>query len=185
MTNYDVQLSGQVIFPEVELVNVLAEVVSKAGLKQFHSAETEKYAHVTYFFNGGREDTLQGRRAPPGSLAQSGHLRFAAGNERLSADRGHAEAHCQTHDDDFILVNFANPDMVGHTGVLEAAIKAVETVDECVGRLVEADRSQGRRGLRHRRPRQLRPHDRPSPASRTLPHCPAGGLLRHRLRWLY
>jgi 2,3-bisphosphoglycerate-independent phosphoglycerate mutase len=142
LTNYDPSYPVRVLFPEVALVNVLAEVVSAAGLKQFHAAETEKYAHVTYFFNGGAETPFANEerhlesspKVPTYDLQpeMSAPLLTDAILKRL-----------ESHDDDFILVNFANPDMVGHTGVLAAAIKAVETVDECVGRLVAAIVAKG------------------------------------------
>ncbi len=137
MTNYGPEFSVSVLFPDVDLTNPLAEVLSKVGRRQFHAAETEKYAHVTYFFNGGREQPFPGeeRHLEPSPKVPTYDLQ-----PEMSA-RPLTEAvleRIRTHDDDFILVNFANPDMVGHTGVLEAAITAVETVDECVGRLVEA-----------------------------------------------
>jgi 2,3-bisphosphoglycerate-independent phosphoglycerate mutase len=137
MTNYDESYGAAVIFPEIEITNVLADVISQKGLKQFHAAETEKYAHVTYFFNGGVEKMYEGEerylepspKVPTYDLQpeMSAYLLTDAVVKRV-----------QEKDDDFILVNFANPDMVGHTGVLEAAIKAVEAVDECAGRLVQA-----------------------------------------------
>jgi 2,3-bisphosphoglycerate-independent phosphoglycerate mutase len=137
MTNYEERFPVDVIFPDVELTNVLAEVVSKAGLKQFHAAETEKYAHVTYFFNGGGETPFPGedRYMQPSPKVATYDLQPEMSAYELT------EAVLQRlkdHDDDFILVNYANPDMVGHTGVLEAAVRAVETVDECAGRLVDA-----------------------------------------------
>lgn len=137
MTNYEASFPVDVVFPDVELTNVLAEVVSKAGLKQFHAAETEKYAHVTYFFNGGDETPFPGeeRHLQPSPKVATYDLKPEMSAYELT------EAVLQrlkTHDDDFILVNFANPDMVGHTGVLEAAVRAVEAVDECAGRLVDA-----------------------------------------------
>lgn len=137
MTNYDDAYPVEVIFPEVAIVNVLAEVLSKNGLKQFHAAETEKYAHVTYFFNGGVETMFAGeeRHLEPSPKVPTYDLQPEMSAYPLT------EALLQRlkeHDDDFILVNYANPDMVGHTGVLEAAIKAVEAVDECAGRLVQA-----------------------------------------------
>ncbi len=137
MTNYDDSYGAEVIFPEVEIVNVLAEVLSKAGLKQFHAAETEKYAHVTYFFNGGVEKVFPGeeRHLEPSPKVATYDLQPEM-SAYLLTDA--VVKRVQEHDDDFILVNFANPDMVGHTGVLAAAIKAVETVDECAGRLVQA-----------------------------------------------
>ncbi|MCB8926078.1 MAG: 2,3-bisphosphoglycerate-independent phosphoglycerate mutase [Ardenticatenaceae bacterium] len=137
MTSYEDRFPVDVIFPDVELTNVLAEVVSKAGLKQFHAAETEKYAHVTYFFNGGGETPFPGedRHMQPSPKVATYDLQPEMSAYELT------EAVLQRlkdHDDDFILVNYANPDMVGHTGVLEAAVRAVEAVDECAGRLVEA-----------------------------------------------
>lgn len=137
MTNYEDSFPVQVIFPEIELKNVLAEVISAAGLKQLHAAETEKYAHVTYFFNGGNETPFLGEDR---YLQQSPKVATYDLQPEMSAYEL-TEAILQRlrdYDDDFILVNFANPDMVGHTGVLEAAVRAVETVDECAGQLVEA-----------------------------------------------
>ncbi|MCA9949747.1 MAG: 2,3-bisphosphoglycerate-independent phosphoglycerate mutase, partial [Anaerolineales bacterium] len=134
--------TAPIMFPDIEIVNPLAEVLSNLGLKQFHAAETEKYPHVTFFFNGGREKIFEGEERylePSPKVAtydlqpeMSAYLLTDAVLKRI-----------QAHDDDFILVNFANPDMVGHTGVLEAAIKAVETVDECANRLVEAVVAKG------------------------------------------
>ncbi|MCB9418672.1 MAG: 2,3-bisphosphoglycerate-independent phosphoglycerate mutase [Ardenticatenaceae bacterium] len=137
MTNYDDTYPVEVIFPEVEITNVLAEVLSKKGLKQFHAAETEKYAHVTYFFNGGVEKMFDGeeRHLEPSPKVPTYDLQPEM-SAYLLTDA--VVKRVQEHDDDFILVNYANPDMVGHTGVLEAAIKAVEAVDECAGRLVQA-----------------------------------------------
>ena len=142
MTNYDDTYPVHVAFPEQELTQVLAEVVSQAGLKQLHAAETEKYAHVTYFFNGGVETMYPGesRHLEPSPKVPTYDLQ-----PEMSA-RPLTEAvlkRIHEQDNDFILVNFANPDMVGHTGVLEAAIKAVETVDECAGRLVAAITAKG------------------------------------------
>jgi 2,3-bisphosphoglycerate-independent phosphoglycerate mutase len=142
MTSYHESFHVDVIFPEQGIVNTLAEVLSKAGLKQFHAAETEKYAHVTYFFNGGAETPFPGEErhleASPKVATydlqpeMSAYPLVTAVLNRL-----------QSHDDDFILVNFANPDMVGHTGVLAAAIKAVEAVDDCAGQLVAAIVAKG------------------------------------------
>lgn len=142
MTQYDVRLPARIVFPEVEITNPLAEVLSRAGLNQFHSAETEKYPHVTYFFNGGREAMFEGeaRHLEPSPKVATYDLQPEMSAYPLT------EAVLQRirqHDDAFILLNFANPDMVGHTGVLEAAIKAVETVDKCVGKVVEAIVAKG------------------------------------------
>ncbi|MBX3015730.1 MAG: 2,3-bisphosphoglycerate-independent phosphoglycerate mutase [Caldilineaceae bacterium] len=142
MTSYADDLPTAVLFPDVDIANPLAEVLSKAGLRQFHAAETEKYAHVTYFFNGGKEQQFTGeeRHLEPSPKVPTYDLQ-----PEMSA-RPLVDAvikRVQEQEDDFILVNFANPDMVGHTGVLAAAIKAVETVDECAGRLVEAINAKG------------------------------------------
>ena len=136
MTRYRDDFDCPVAFGEQEVERTLAEVLSTRGLRQLHCAETEKYAHVTYFFNGGREDAWQGEERvlvpSPRDVPSYDHKPEMAARE--VADRfcgalpnGHA----------FGVVNFANPDMVGHTGVIPAVVKAVETVDECLGRVVE------------------------------------------------
>lgn len=142
MTEYSPDYPVNVIFPNVEINNVLAEVVSNAGLSQFHAAETEKYAHVTYFFNGGNEAINPGeeRYLEPSPKVATYDLQPEMSAYELTAA---VVQRLNDHDDAFILVNYANPDMVGHTGVLEAAIKAVEAVDECAGRLVEAIVNKG------------------------------------------
>ena len=124
-------------FEVPEPTNGLAETLSKYGKKQFHSAETEKYAHVTYFFNGGQETPFSGedRKLIPSPKVATYDLQ-----PEMSA-RGIAEAvveAIQSKEYEFVLVNFANPDMVGHTGFLDKAITAVETVDDCVRQVVEA-----------------------------------------------
>ncbi len=142
MTQYEERFQVPVLFPDVEIVNPLAEVLSKAGLTQFHAAETEKYAHVTYFFNGGKEEQFAGeeRHLEPSPKVATYDLQPEMSAQPLLAALLNRIA---DQDDDFILVNFANPDMVGHTGSLEAAIKAVETVDRCVGELVQAITEKG------------------------------------------
>ena len=142
MTEYEEDLPVTVLFPIELLHNTLAEVLSKAGLKQYHSAETEKYPHVTYFFNGRNEEPFPGeeRRIIPSPKVATYDLQPEMSAPELTEA---TLARIRNYDDDFILVNFANPDMVGHTGSLEAAIKAVECVDECVGRLVEAILAKG------------------------------------------
>jgi 2,3-bisphosphoglycerate-independent phosphoglycerate mutase len=142
MTSYEDEFTAPVVFSEQEIVNTLAEVLSNLGLTQFHAAETEKYAHVTYFFNGGIEKIYPGesRHLEPSPKVATYDLQPEMSAYPLT------EAVLQRiadHDDDFILVNFANPDMVGHTGVLQAAIEAVEAVDECAGRLVQAVTEKG------------------------------------------
>ena len=142
MTPYESEFDVPLIFPEQEIQNPIAEVLSNQGLKQFHAAETEKYAHVTYFFNGGEETPFPGeeRHLEPSPKVATYDLQPEMSAYPLTEAllKRLSEA-----DDDFILVNYANPDMVGHTGVLEAAIKAVEAVDECAGRLVEAIVAKG------------------------------------------
>jgi len=135
-TEYIEGLPVRILFPVELPKNTLAEWISKHGLKQYHSAETEKYPHVTFFFNGRVEEPWPGedRRIIPSPKVATYDLKPEMSAYELTAA---TLERLETHDDDFILINFANPDMVGHTGSLEAAIKAVETVDECVGRLVE------------------------------------------------
>jgi 2,3-bisphosphoglycerate-independent phosphoglycerate mutase len=141
MKYYDEQ-KLEYAFELPEPTNGLAETISKAGLKQFHTAETEKYAHVTYFFNGGREEPFEGEDR---ILIPSPKVATYDLQPEMSAS-GVAEAVVKALKSDeyrFTLVNFANPDMVGHTGFLDKAIRAVETVDECVRQVVEATVSMG------------------------------------------
>ncbi len=126
-----------VLFPPEDIVNSLGDVVSQAGLKQFRTAETEKYAHVTFFFNGGREEAFTGedRSLIPSPKVATYDLQ----PEMSAADVTDAVIGAVTSGDyALIVVNFANTDMVGHSGVLDAAIKAVETVDDCLGRIETA-----------------------------------------------
>lgn len=142
MTVYEDDLPVKVLFGKEILTNTLAEVLSKHGRKQYHSAETEKYPHVTYFFNGRNENLFEGedRRIIPSPKVATYDLQ----PEMSAYELTHATLErLTTHDDDFLLVNFANPDMVGHTGSLEAAIKACEAVDQCAARLVEAVTQKG------------------------------------------
>ncbi|MGA2514774.1 MAG: 2,3-bisphosphoglycerate-independent phosphoglycerate mutase, partial [Candidatus Limnocylindrales bacterium] len=136
MTEYEADLPVHVVFgPEV--VPSLAEAFSKAGWTQFHVAETEKYAHVTYFFNGGREEPWPGedRKLIPSLKIATYDLQpsMAAGGVCDALVAAIAGARY-----DLIVANFANPDMVGHTGVWEATVSACETVDECLGRVADA-----------------------------------------------
>ena len=133
----------QPLFPPETLADILGEVLGRAGKRQLRLAETEKYPHVTFFFNGGEEVAFDGEER---SLVQS-PKEVATYDEKpeMSAPevgRRLAEA-IATGGYDFILCNFANPDMVGHTGVLEAAIKAVETVDGCLGDALAAGQTVG------------------------------------------
>lgn len=138
MTEYeaDFPVVG-VAFPVGNIVDPLAAVVAARGLAQFHAAETEKYPHVTFFFDGGREEPFPGedRRLIPSPKVATYDLQPEMSADALADAVVAAIASGQYA---FVLVNFANPDMVGHTGVLPAAIAAVETVDACVGRILAA-----------------------------------------------
>jgi len=133
LTQYDVRFPSPFIFPQQELRKILAEVVSAAGKSQLRIAETEKYAHVTYFFNGGIEKPFPGedRKLIPSPKVATYDLK-----PEMSAIEVTDEVLARMANYDLIILNFANPDMVGHTGVVEAGIKAVETVDECIARII-------------------------------------------------
>jgi 2,3-bisphosphoglycerate-independent phosphoglycerate mutase len=133
LTQYDATYSSPFIFAPAKLDHILGEVVSAAGKSQLRIAETEKYAHVTYFFNGGIERAFPGedRKIVPSPKVATYDLQ-----PEMSAREVTDEVLARVADYDLIILNFANPDMVGHTGVLDAGIKAVETVDECVARIV-------------------------------------------------
>ena len=133
LTQYDVRYPSPFIFPPDELKNILGELVSAAGKKQLRIAETEKYAHVTYFFNDGIEKPFPGedRKLIPSPKVATYDLK-----PEMSAFEVTDEVLTRMPDYDLIILNFANPDMVGHTGVVEAGIKAVEAVDECCGRII-------------------------------------------------
>jgi 2,3-bisphosphoglycerate-independent phosphoglycerate mutase len=142
MTTYDASLGLPVAFPKESYPDMLPEVLSRSGLTQFRCAETEKYAHVTYFFNGGREEPFPGEDR---SMVPSPKDVATYDLKPEMSARGVADQVVQAIEGDrydFVLVNFANPDMVGHTGVLPAAIHAVEAVDASVGRIVEAVRAK-------------------------------------------
>jgi 2,3-bisphosphoglycerate-independent phosphoglycerate mutase len=143
MTTYDSTFGLPIAFAKESFADVFPEVLARAGLKQLRCAETEKYAHVTYFFNGGREKPFEGEERV---MIQSPKDVPTYDKKPEMSARGVADSvvnAIQTDKFDFILVNFANPDMVGHTGVLDAAIRAVETVDEGVGRIADAVRAKG------------------------------------------
>jgi 2,3-bisphosphoglycerate-independent phosphoglycerate mutase len=138
MTDYDSALKLPVAFPREEIADSFGEVVSRQGLTQLRCAETEKYAHVTYFFNGGREAPFEGEDRV---LVPSPRDVATYDQKPEMSAFGVASAvvlAIKSGKYDFILVNFANPDMVGHTGKLDAAIKAVEVVDAAVGAIVGA-----------------------------------------------
>ena len=144
MTRYRNDFEFPVAFPERDVEDVLAEVLSAHGIRQLHAAETEKYAHVTYFLDGGREEPFDREDRilvdSPRDVPSYDH------KPEMSA-QDVAERVVSAIDDDgygFVVVNFANPDMVGHTGVIPAVVKGVETTDECLGQVVEAvERASG------------------------------------------
>ena len=143
MTPYDASFKGvHILFPKENVTNTLGECISAKGLKQLHTAETEKYAHVTFFFNGGREAPYEGedRILVSSPKVQTYDLKPEMSafevKDKLVAALGEEKY-------DFIVVNFANGDMVGHTGVYEAIEKAVTAVDQCVGEVVEAANNAG------------------------------------------
>lgn len=138
LTEYDKTFANvNVVFPEIELKMTLGEVLEKNQKNQVRIAETEKYPHVTFFFSGGQEANFKGESR---FLAPSPKVATYDLQPEMSAEEvcGYTLDAMQNTDTDFICVNFANPDMVGHTGVVEAEIKAVEKVDNCLGRIVEA-----------------------------------------------
>jgi 2,3-bisphosphoglycerate-independent phosphoglycerate mutase len=133
LTQYDVTYPAPHIFPAENLKHILGEVVSAGGKAQLRIAETEKYPHVTYFFNGGIERAFPGedRKIVPSPKVATYDLQ-----PEMSARSLTDEVLARMANYDLIILNFANPDMVGHTGIVEAGIKAVETVDECAGRII-------------------------------------------------
>jgi 2,3-bisphosphoglycerate-independent phosphoglycerate mutase len=136
LTEYDPRLGVGVAFPKEEPRHVLAEVISEAGLTQLHIAETEKYAHVTFFFNGGREKPFPGERRC--LVASPKDVRTYDQKPQMSAYEvvECLEKTIREGPPDFVVLNFANPDMVGHTGDIPATITALEHVDRCLGRTV-------------------------------------------------
>jgi 2,3-bisphosphoglycerate-independent phosphoglycerate mutase len=135
MSEYSKDFSFPIIFTKEIPKNTLCETISKAGLAQFHTAETEKYAHVTFFLNGGVEEPFfnETRVLIPSPKVQTYDLK-----PQMSAyEVKDAVLKAMEKEYDFIVVNFANGDMVGHTGDYEAALKAVEAVDECIGEIVK------------------------------------------------
>ncbi|ABR49699.1 phosphoglycerate mutase, 2,3-bisphosphoglycerate-independent [Alkaliphilus metalliredigens QYMF] len=137
MTSYDKTIeNAEVAYPPQSLANTLGEYISKQGIKQLRMAETEKYAHVTFFFNGGVEIANIGEQR---KLVPSPKVATYDLQPEMSAYELTEELIKEIDKDqyDFIVVNFANPDMVGHTGIEIAVIKALETVDECLGKVID------------------------------------------------
>ncbi|MDR3271134.1 MAG: 2,3-bisphosphoglycerate-independent phosphoglycerate mutase [Peptococcaceae bacterium] len=142
LTEYDVTIGAPVAFPPQNLKNTLGEVLSAAGLRQLRIAETEKYAHVTFFFNGGVEEPSAGEER---CLIPSPKVATYDLQPEMSAEQVTAEMlrRMEAHSFDVAILNFANPDMVGHTGVFKAAVQALETVDRCLGRIIDSARAKG------------------------------------------
>lgn len=141
MTQYDETFPYPILFPKITPKNTLAEVLSKAGKTQAHIAETEKYAHVTFFFNGGVEEPFKGESRV---LIPSPKVATYDLQPQMSAKEvGDAVCEAIKNGNDFVVVNFANGDMVGHTGKYEAAVRAVEAVDKELGKIYNIAKEQG------------------------------------------
>lgn len=141
-TEYDSTLPSIVAFPSHNVENPIAKLVADAGMKQLHIAETEKYAHVTYFLNGGREEPFEGEDRV---LIPSPPVTSYEEKPEMSALEIREKVVQVIHSDtyDFIAINFANADMVGHTGNMEAAVQAIETLDLCLGNISKAVLEKG------------------------------------------
>ena len=157
MVEYSAALNPflKTLFPPAVIKMGLGETVAKAGLKQLRIAETEKYAHVTFFFNGGEERSFEGeeRILVPSPKVKTYDLKPEMSAPEVTDKLVEAIGSGKF---DLIVVNYANSDMVGHTGDLAAAVKAIEAVDACLGRLMDGGQEGGRRAADHRRPRQRR-----------------------------
>jgi 2,3-bisphosphoglycerate-independent phosphoglycerate mutase len=143
MTEYDKTINNAMVaYGPESMDNILADVLSKAGLRQLRIAETEKYAHVTFFFNGGVEKAYPGedRVLIPSPKVATYNLK-----PEMSAYEVADAVVKKIKEDiyDVIILNFANPDMVGHTGVFDAAVKAIEAVDECIGKICDVLEEKG------------------------------------------
>ncbi len=144
MTRYDESYDCGVLFPPETLSNTLGKVVADAGLNQLRIAETEKYPHVTYFFNGGEEAPNQGEDR---HIVESPKVATYDLQPEMSAEEVTETILEKLPNYDLVIINFANPDMVGHTGSVEAAIKSVETIDDAVGQVVKKVKELGGKAL--------------------------------------
>lgn len=142
MTSYDETFDFPVAYGKEKMLNILGEVLENNGINQFRTAETEKYAHVTFFFNGGEEVPAahETRVLVPSPKVSTYDLQPEMSAKEVCEKVLDAINDSQYQ---FILVNFANPDMVGHTGIIEAAVKADKVVDECVGKIADACKEKG------------------------------------------
>jgi 2,3-bisphosphoglycerate-independent phosphoglycerate mutase len=138
MTQYDAKVPVPAAYPPQSFEMILSEVLSKSGITQLRTAETEKYPHVTYFFNGGVETAYAGeeRKLVPSNKSVATYD-LAPEMSAVPVTDGVVEA-LGPNGPDFILVNYANPDMVGHTGKLQPAVSAIDTIDVCIGRIIQA-----------------------------------------------
>lgn len=136
MRQYDATIDAPVVYGEKDINNTFGEVISKAGLKQLRTAETEKYAHVTFFFNGGKEAQYEGEdrklvASPKVATYDLQPEMSACGVTEVLMEALNSDTY------DVIIINYANPDMVGHTGVFDAAVSAVKKIDLCLGKVAE------------------------------------------------
>ncbi|WP_428323573.1 2,3-bisphosphoglycerate-independent phosphoglycerate mutase [Natroniella sulfidigena] len=136
MTEYDETIDAPIAFPPVEIKNTLGQVLAEHDLKQLRTAETEKYAHVTFFFNGGKEAPNQGESR---ELIPSPEVATYEMKPEMSAYQVTDKLIEQLEEEDYdvVILNYANPDMVGHTGYFDAVVEALEVVDECLGKVVD------------------------------------------------
>jgi len=188
MTRYMDGLNVDIAFDKLPLKNTFGEVISKHGLKQLRIAETEKYAHVTFFFNGGREEPFDGEER---CLIPSPKVETYDMKPEMSAYEVTDELirRIESNKYDVIVVNYANLDMVGHTGVWNAAIKAAEAVDECIGKVVKAVKQQKGKAIitaDHGNAEEMMENGHPKTAHTTNPVpfilIGAGGKERIKLR---
>ena len=172
---------GRCSRPSGRAITIAAGRSRTRAAAQLHVAETEKYPHVTYFFNGGEEEPYEGEVRElvpsPRDVPTYDHKPEMSAREATDA---FVRALGASDEPAFAIINFANADMVGHTGVIEAAVKAVETVDECLGRVVEAVHATRRRLPRHRRPRQRRRDARGRRLAQHRALAQPGAVHRHR-----
>ena len=136
MRQYDATIDAPVVYGEKDINNTFGEVISRAGLKQLRTAETEKYAHVTFFFNGGKEAQYEGEDRKLVASPKVATYDLQPEMSACGGTEGLMEAlNSDTYD--VIIINYANPDMVGHTGVFDAAVSAVKKIDLCLGKVAE------------------------------------------------
>jgi len=140
MTEYEKNQKASTLFPPVNLKNTISDIVADAGLRQFHTAETEKYAHVTYFLKAGNEELLQKEidKVVPSKKVAYDKVPAMSASEVTEVVMG-----AINDSEDFIVVNYANGDMVGHTGVMEAAVEACEDIDKCLGKVLQEASNNG------------------------------------------